>query len=428
MEHPAFVVGVCDSVLSVVRTLGAHGVACWTCSPRRIPGTVSRYSHYWRVPDPQFDERGTIAGILELASRVGGRPVIFAAGDHFAQAIARHRDELASVAIPCVAPSEVVELLLQKQRFCKWAEEHVRSFPRSMLATEFSPGGSIPFPVVAKPYYRSFSNAAELGIPLERELFKRRFALIRNLKEWEAYRREHSEFLRHILVQEYVNGTSASKYTVGIYADQHSEIKGLFVGRTVRGFPARYGNGSLIQSDHVPECVIDEVKQAVKSLQYSTIADFDYFRDDVTGEFRLLEINPRSWSWIGIATITDANIPWIAYQDLTGQRPHYTEHTGTPGSVKMVLLGTDLSNVFIRYRKDYPPGVLSPAEWRQSLRAEKLLMWELNSKDWLGSAWCLLVVLLRSVRYVLRSGLRRVSSMGRRARSLGTITLHRPRS
>ena len=38
----------------------------------------------------------------------------------------------------------------------------------------------------------------------------------------------------------------------------------------------------------------------VKDLNYSGIAEFEYKKDLSTGRYRLIEVNPRSWSWIGI--------------------------------------------------------------------------------------------------------------------------------
>lgn len=422
MRRPAFVVGVGTSILSLVRALGSHGVPCWVCCARRIPGTLSRYARYWRIPDPQQDEDGTIDRLLELAGKVEGRPIVFIAGDHFAQALARHRDRLEEVATVCVARGEVVDLMIHKQSFSEWAQDHVPSFPKSAPASEFVPSAEFDFPVIAKPYHRGFTNADKLGLPSEKELHENRFTLIRDAAELEHYRQYNSRLLPHMLIQQFIRGTSASKFSVGIYADRQSEIKGIFVGRRVRGFPAQFGDASLLESASVPESVLDEVRDIVRRLGYSGIAEFEFNQDAETGHFHLLEINPRSWGWIGITTATPANIPWIAYQDLAGRALSCVTYAD-PGATKMVLLIRDMSNVFVRFRWDHPEWVMSPARWWRSLKADQLVVWEFDRHDLRSTLWCFATVIYGAVRYVSRGVLRRVF---RTLRDPGAVAPPRP--
>ena len=410
VEHPVFIVGVGTDVLSLVRIFGAKGVPCWVCSSQRVPGTVSRYARYWRTPDPRRDAEGMIDEIVRLARRVGGRPVIFTGCDQHAQALALHRERLREVAIPCITSSQLVEFFNHKRLFSDWAQVHVPSFPGSVPATEFDPAGPIRFPVVAKPNHRGFADAEKLGLPSEEELHDRRFTLISDSKEWEEYRRQEQDYLPHLLIQEFIVGTSASKYSVCIYADRHSAIRAMFVGRRLRGFPALYGDASLVQSDEVPESVIAEVRRIVNELQYTGIAEIEFNRHAVTGEYQLMEVNPRCWGWIGITADTDCNIPWIAYQDLTGKQIPTMARGPKPGAAKMLYLIMDMANVFLRYRRDYPQWVMSPAAWWKSLKADKQVIWELDHHDLRGSIWCVLVVASTALRYVFRGSLRRLCS------------------
>ncbi len=400
-RQPAFVVGVGTGVLSLVRALGSRGVPVWACCARRIPGTVSRYARYWNVPDPQLDEAGMVERLLELADRVAGRPIVFTTADHFAQALGNHRDRLEAVATICVAPGAVVDLLVHKHSFSQWAQAHVPSFPRSVPADAFAPSEGLGFPVVVKPYHRGFANAAKLGLPSENELHELRFTLIRDAGEWDLYRQRNSRLLPHMLVQQFIRGDSASKFSVCIYADRQSEIKGIFVGRRVRGFPAQFGDASLIESATVPDSVLDEVRYIVRSLAYSGIAEVEFNQDSETGRFHLLEINPRPWGWIGITTASEADIPWIAYRDLAGNALPCVTHADA-GSTKMVLLAQDMSNVFVRFRWDHPEWVMSPAAWWRSLEAKRVVVWEFDRRDLRGTLWCVAVVLRGAVVYVLR--------------------------
>lgn len=360
-----------------------------------------------------------IDGLIALARKQSRQPVIMTGCDQHAQALARHRDRLSEVALPCIARSEVVERLIHKGRFSTWAQEHVPSYPRSVPAAQFQADGPLPFPVVAKPNHRGFANAAKHNLPSEEELHERRFTLISSAAEWAAYRARQRNYLPHLLVQQYISGTSASKYSVCLYADRTSEIKALFVARRLRGYPALYGDATLVQSDTVPDSVLAEVAAMVKELGYEGIAEAEFNRDEVTGEFHLLEMNPRCWGWIGITAATPCDIPWIAYKDLTGQEIGAMAQGPPPGSAKMLFLVQDAANVFLRYRRDYPQWVMSPRKWWKSFQADRLVVWELDRQDWRGSIWCLLLVVFKALTYAGRTAQSRWRAVFRRGHTSG---------
>lgn len=402
IDHPVFVVGVGTDVLSLVRAFGARGIACWVCASQWVPGSASRFARHWKIADPRDDEAAMIDGLIALARRQSRPPVIVTGCDQHAQALARHRERLREVALPCIAGSDAVELLIHKARFSAWAEAHVASYPRSQTATQFQAEEPDAFPVVVKPNHRGFANAAKLSLPSEEELHERRFTLIANAAEWAAFKQRQEKYLPHLLVQQYIRGTSASKYSVCLYADRNSEIRALFIGRRMRGYPALYGDATLVQSDAVPDSVLAEVAAMVKSLGYEGIAEAEFNQDEVTGEFHLLEMNPRCWGWIGITTGTVCDIPWIAYQDLTGQEVGAVIHGPEPGTTKMLFLVQDLANVFVRYRWTYPAWVMSPRAWWRGLQAERLVIWEIDRLDWRGTAGCLVLLLLKAARFLGR--------------------------
>jgi predicted ATP-grasp superfamily ATP-dependent carboligase len=318
--------------------------------------------------------------VLALTRKVGGKPILVPTDDHFAQALARHRVELEEVAIPCVARSEAVELLVDQKRFCEWGQANDVSCPKAVRANETL--GSLALPFVAKPINKSAFHVVARKLPHRQRASDLRFKLIRSAEEWQVYKDEISPHLEHILVQEFIEGTTTDMYSIGVYADRQSSIKGLFVGRKLRGYPALYGDTKLGQNDCVPNDVLKEVTGIVRKLAYTGIAEFEFKRDLTTGDFRLIEINPRCWSWIGATAVSRADIPWIAFQDLTGVKLDEAIENESPGSIKYVQIMSDFANVSLRYRWDYPDWLMGPQTWWKSLEAEKLVIAEFDRGDW----------------------------------------------
>jgi D-aspartate ligase len=394
-RQPVFILGGRFPALGTLHSLAARGVSCWVCESRRLQATWSRFARYWRLPDPRRDERGMVESLLTLAQKVGGRPVLIPTADHYARALSRNRHELDALTVPCIASDNVVELLVDKRRFYGWAQANGVSCPRT-TTTWSTPDPPLHPPLVAKPvnFADFLANASQMSDG--RKASDLRFTLLRTDAEWRDFRDKNQPNLHHLLLQEYVNGTSADMYSIGIYADRDSRIIGLFVGRKLRGYPALYGNMVLGQNDFVPPEIINEVTRIVNDLRYTGIAEFEYLREPVSGKFRLIEINPRCWSWIGATSMSRADIPWIAYRDLCCMKIDPVFENGAPGSIKAVRVMSDIVNVFWRYGRDSPGWLMTPRAWWRSLRAQKLMIIEFERGDWPVSFFCF-VLLLRDI-------------------------------
>jgi D-aspartate ligase len=376
--HSVFILGSLFPALGALHALTAKGVDCWVCCWERGVASWSRHARYVRIPDPRLDDQGMVESLRALLKQVGGTPVVIPTDDYYAQALAKHRSELDDVAIPCVADRGTVELLVSQLEFSKWGAANAISSPRAARAND--PDFALPLPLVAKPINKSdFRIIAQQS---GKDAADFRFALLTTKEQFNFYKERHSCYLDHIVFQEFIPGNTADMYSIGIYADRSSEILGLFVGRKLRGYPAMYGNTKLGQNDWVPTAVVNEVRRIVRQLAYTGIAEFEYRRDPRTGDFRLIEINPRCWSWIGVTAFSEVNIPWIAYQDLIGLRPAPVVDNASPGRLKYVQIMSDCANVFLRYRWDHPAWLLGPRSWWSSLKAERLMVAEFHRGDW----------------------------------------------
>ena len=143
------------------------------------------------------------------------------------------------------------------------------------------------------------------------------------------------------------------------------------------------GNCVVGQAEELPPELKQMVRRMCKELGYHGIAEFEFKRDALTGEFKLIEVNPRSWSWVGITPVCGVSLPWLAYADLTGVEPvPYTESTVSSGSVKWVRLLDDLLNcLYFNQREGYPEWHMTPRRWWQTLNAERLVVAEFALDD-----------------------------------------------
>mgnify|MGYP000844617528 CR=1 FL=1 len=383
MLPPAFVFNCHYNGLSIIRELGRHGVPVYALDTFKSVGTTSRYAHYWPCPDPLRDEDAFIRFLIENGGEFDQKPVLFPTNDHWATAIARHKPELEQWYLPCVADGPVVDLLINKDRFYEWAIERDYPVPRSYSADDILGGSDDIFPLIAKPIARRSPNLCTDHQNLVNFLDTHRMTIFNNASEYRNFASQYATFLDYFLFQEYVPGMADRMYTVGIYANREHDVLGLFTGRKVRGSPPDIGNCIVGQAEKVPDKVIACVKEMVRDLGYSGIAEFEFKKDPLTGEFRLIEINPRSWSWIGITPACGVSLPWMAYADLTGVEPvRYTESTVGNGEVVYLKLLEDLTNCLHGYRKTgYPEYHMSLLTWLKEMGGKKKVYAEFSWDD-----------------------------------------------
>jgi D-aspartate ligase len=407
MKQPVFVLGSFIGALGVVQSLGSRGVPCWICAPKKNIAARSRFARFWEIPEPHGNDVEILARLRELATKTGGRPVVIPAGDNFALVLARLASSMQDDFAVCVAPLPAVELVNDKERMAAWGQAFGLPCVRTLKVSEIAePPG---YPVVIKPINKFYFEITARNLPPGSHPMEFAFTLIDDRESWHEFRSHLRDNLDQLVVQEYVPGTTSDMYSVGFYAGPGSEILATFVMRKIRGYPALSGETKAGQNDEMPEPIMNSLRQAVRALRLQGIVEFEFRRNPETGEFKLLDVNPRAWTWIGITTASPANIPWVAYQDLCGEVLEPASETRPPGSIKYVFLLSDFLSVAYRYRKDYPPWAMSPWRWWKTLRARQLVIAEINQGDWLAGLFFIYFHFRSLCKRVARPLLRRYS-------------------
>ena len=136
------------------------------------------------------------------------------------------------------------------------------------------------------------------------------------------------------MLQEFVPGSDDELYTLGSYLDADGEALGVFCGRKLRQTRENQGSARVGEAVWVDAVVEDGLGCCGRS-SYTGVSQVEFKRDRRTGEFKLMEVNPRLWQWHGLASACGVDLPMIAYLDLIG-RP--------PAPVKMVGRGPPLGD------------------------------------------------------------------------------------
>lgn len=385
--------------LSVIRELGKNGIPVIAMDTFKNIGTRSKYAEYVKCPDPVEDEIGFVDFLLEKGKEFAEKPVIIPTNDIWVFTVSKYYESLSNYYILCSSRYETVNLLLQKESFYEWAAARSFSVPRTWNFNQIDSLKHEDFPLIIKPENRRpYGGNEALFLILDNQ----RFQIVNTKEELELFSLKNNEIVKYFIIQEYVSGLSNNMYTVGIFS-KDGMISGIFSGRKVRGYPADVGDCVVGQIEKVPDHIVDEVKRICSVLKYTGIAEFEYKKDENNGKFKLIEINPRTWSWIGITPACGVSLPLIAYQILTDSYsgPDINVSNKPDGSIKYVRIIEDLKNSCYGYKKNgYPLWHKSFFQWRRSLRCEKLVIAEYERGDIVPLLFSILNFIKRMIKKV----------------------------
>lgn len=365
--------------LSIIQEMGRNGVECIAMDCIRSIGTYSKYAKYVKCPDPLENEDLFIDFLYEFCKKQDMEPVLFPTNDHWACAISKNKDLLSKVSLPIIADWNTVNLVINKDKFYEVGQEKDYLTPFSWKATEVLSLPDDIFPIIAKPKYRRISSNEASNI--SKNMDRLRFTILNNKNELINFLNKEKEFTDKLIFQEYVNGLSNCMYTIGIYADSNSEVLGLFTGHKIRGYPADSGDCIVGELAKVPNYIIENTIRIIKDIKYYGIAEFEYKENSITGDYKLIEINPRSWSWIGITPQCGVSLPLIAYRDSCGENVNFEKTCLDYASVKYIKIIDDFLNCMIFYKKNYPNWHLSFFEWKNNIKADSIVYAEFSADD-----------------------------------------------
>ena len=305
MRPPAVVVDVgWVNGLAAIRSLGRLGVKVLAVDHRRSAlGFRSRYAQPLLSPDPQDEE--VFVSFLAGLELEGPAPV-FPTHDEPLNAIARAGDRLSERFLFPFPSWDVLSRIQNKRSQLEAAEQAGIPVPR--WGTTSAAADELGYPVLVKPS--------------STEGFKRRFGR-------QAFRCETRDQVERAfaesedyepLVQELIPGGDEELYTLGSYLASDGEPLGLFCGRKLQQTPPGVGTCRVGEAVWVEE-VVEQGLAFLRALGHTGISQVEFKRDARDGSYRLMEVNPRLWQWHGLAAACGVDLPRIAYEDLTGERP-----------------------------------------------------------------------------------------------------------
>jgi predicted ATP-grasp superfamily ATP-dependent carboligase len=314
---PVVVLNMHYSGLGIARGLGRHGVPVFGLSAHpEFPGSASRYCNFREAPDSLLDPGGLEEFLLEFARSFDTRPILFPTRDHDIEFLLARRASLERCFTIPMAPNDVIERAMNKDRCFEAARDCGIALPRSctvgsraevlQLRREFS------MPVIVKPLY-----AKQWRKPGIWDVVGREKAV--QIDAWDSLVSfyDRIEPLDPVMtIQEYVPGPESNLLIFGSYCRRSGDLRAHFTARKLLQSPALRGTGVVVEGLPI-DTIVEPSRRLLREIGFSGLSEIEYKVHEKTGTAYLIEINPRHWDQHFLGTACGVNLTLEWYRDLT---------------------------------------------------------------------------------------------------------------
>ncbi|HEY1658114.1 MAG TPA: hypothetical protein VGG14_07195 [Candidatus Sulfotelmatobacter sp.] len=300
--------------LGIVRSLGAKGIPVCVIDDEQ---SISRYSRYCtkfvKVPHLR-DGRVAVDRLLELAPRLGLEGwVLYPTREELVAAISHSREELGGVFRVPTPGWECVKWAWDKRNTYRLARElgipiPATNYPESV--EELSEMDRCPGPFALKPaikehfFYATKAKAWRANSHAElKTLYQKASALT-----------GHGE----IMVQELIPGGGTQQFSYCAFF-RDGEPVGKMVVRRRRQHPLEFGRASTYV-ETIDEPILEELSERfLREIDYYGLAEVEFKLDPRDGQYKLLDVNLRTWGYHSLGAKAGVDFSYMLYADQTGQ-------------------------------------------------------------------------------------------------------------
>jgi D-aspartate ligase len=319
--------------LGVVRSLGRRGIPVWVIKQGgHLVAATSRYARR-TVPWPDGDDRKKVDFLLDLCAghQLDGW-MLFPTDDYTVAIVSSYHDELRRGYRLTVPPWEKLRWACDKRLLHQLAER--LGIHQPWTAYPSTRGGfrgiDCPFPVILKPAIRlkpSTLAVPKVWLAEDRESLMARFD-------------EASGLLgaQNLIVQEVVPGGGEEQISYAALCKDGFPLASM-VARRKRQYPKDFGQlSTYVETIDEPQ-VIEPAERLLSALRFTGLVEIEFKRDPRSGQFKVLDINPRVWGWHTLSRRVGIDFPYLLWS--LGQGKPVPKLRGRVGE-RWVHLSADL--------------------------------------------------------------------------------------
>lgn len=310
----AVVIGGDYQGLGIVRNLGKRGVPVCVIDDEHSISRFSKYAtHGIRVADLR-DEEHTVETLLRIGAGLNLKGwVLFPTRDEIVGALAHHRERLAEMYRVPVPKWSTVQWMLDKRNTYQLAKKLSIPIPRtwSTLTDETLDEIDSPFPLVLKPaikehfFYATKAKAWRINTRAELHLMFRRASRLTGASE--------------VIIQDMIPGDGRQQFSYCAFFKGGKAV-GSMVARRRRQHPHDFGRAStFVETIDLP--ALEALSERfLRAIDYYGLVEVEFKLDPRDGQFKLLDVNARTWGYHALGTQAGVDFTGLLYSDQLAEK------------------------------------------------------------------------------------------------------------
>jgi len=290
--------------LANTRLLGKKGIPVIVVDKDDCVARYSRYCQaYYKCPDYLSDDFADF--LLRLGKAFNLKDwLLLPSNDHAVHTIARHKKRLAERYKVITEDLDMIEKIYNKKELLLFAQAADIPIPETVMPVAENPTEvDLRYPILIKgnqglSFYKRFKHKALM------------------LKTPQDLSRVWDTDLKGALPDEYfiqeVIPYEHKTVSVTVFA-QKGEIHAYWMGVKLREHPITFGTATCCKSMFEAD-MLDLSKNLIQKLGFTGVCEIEWLRDSRDGIPKLIEINARTWLWVGLAGHCGINYPNMIYR------------------------------------------------------------------------------------------------------------------
>jgi D-aspartate ligase len=349
----AIVVGGDYQGLGIVRSLGRHGVPVCIIDDEHSIARFSRYATHSVRTASLRDERQTVDIVGDIGRRLGlDGWVLYPTRDETVAAFSRYKASLSEQFRVPTPDWSTMQWVWDKRNTYRLAGELGIATPRTWYASTLEEVEAIQVdgPLAIKPaikehfVYATKAKAWRVNTKAElRQLFERAAGHVG---------------AGEVMIQDLIPGGGEQQFAYCAFFKDGRAMASMVVRRR-RQHPPEFGRAStFVEAIELP--VLETLSERfLRAINYYGLVELEYKLDPRDGQYRLLDVNGRTWGYHTLGTGAGVDFPHLLYSDQMGEA--IEPRRGRAG-VSWIRLVTDLPTGLVEV-------LARRLDWRQYLRS-----------------------------------------------------------
>jgi predicted ATP-grasp superfamily ATP-dependent carboligase len=303
--------------LANTRLLGQAGIPVIVIDKDNCVAKYSKYCKaFYKCPDYLSEDFIDFLIRLNKAFNLTNW-LLLPSNDHAVYNLSLHKDTLSQYYKIITEDIEIIENIYNKRKLLQIADKVGIPIPATIMPEFENPRiVELRYPILIKGnqglnFYKRFKHKAFIITTPEKLI---------NIWGKELKEAKPEEYI----IQEIIPNVHKT-VSVTVFAEKGT-VYTYWMGVKLREHPVTFGTATCAKSIYDEE-MLKLSKQLIKELNYSGVCEIEWLRDSRDNIPKLIEINARTWLWVGLAAKCGVNYPKIIYEYMYDRKiPKVTDY------------------------------------------------------------------------------------------------------